>query len=236
MWAAVRAADYRYLAPYVCILLAIHVVRTVRWGLLLRAGREGAVRAPQRGRGGRLHGAHAPPVPARRVRAAATSSRTGRGCAPRRRSPRSWSSGWRTGSSRGSCSSSRCSPCRTGRRASRSCAPAASWCAARSRRSLAFLVVAYRNRAPRGPPGGARARARSLAAARRARRGHARRLHPRAPGAARRGGASRLFFVLTAAYWVLNALGHERSWRSGSASISAPPRPARSSACSSSES
>jgi len=36
MWAAARAADYRYLAPYVCILMVIHVVRTVRWGLLLR--------------------------------------------------------------------------------------------------------------------------------------------------------------------------------------------------------
>lgn len=36
MWAAMRAADYRYLVPYVAILLAIHVLRTVRWGLLLR--------------------------------------------------------------------------------------------------------------------------------------------------------------------------------------------------------
>jgi uncharacterized protein (TIRG00374 family) len=33
----IRAADYRYLAPYVAILLGIHVVRTVRWGILLRA-------------------------------------------------------------------------------------------------------------------------------------------------------------------------------------------------------
>ena len=36
LWAAMRAADYRYLVPYVGILLAIHVLRTVRWGLLLR--------------------------------------------------------------------------------------------------------------------------------------------------------------------------------------------------------
>lgn len=35
VWEAVRTADYRYLAPYVFILLLIHVVRTVRWGLLL---------------------------------------------------------------------------------------------------------------------------------------------------------------------------------------------------------
>jgi len=37
MWAAMRAADYRYLVPYLGILLAIHVLRTVRWGLLLRS-------------------------------------------------------------------------------------------------------------------------------------------------------------------------------------------------------
>jgi uncharacterized protein (TIRG00374 family) len=36
IWAAMRAADYRYLAPYLVILLAIHLARTVRWGLLLR--------------------------------------------------------------------------------------------------------------------------------------------------------------------------------------------------------
>ncbi len=36
MWAAARAADYRYLVPYVGILLVIHLVKTVRWGLLLR--------------------------------------------------------------------------------------------------------------------------------------------------------------------------------------------------------
>jgi uncharacterized protein (TIRG00374 family) len=35
IWGAMRGADYRYLAPYLLILLAIHVVRTVRWGLLL---------------------------------------------------------------------------------------------------------------------------------------------------------------------------------------------------------
>ena len=28
----IRAADYRYLAPYLLILLFIHLVRTVRWG------------------------------------------------------------------------------------------------------------------------------------------------------------------------------------------------------------
>lgn len=36
IWAAMRAGEYRYLVPYVAILLAIHLVRTVRWGLLLR--------------------------------------------------------------------------------------------------------------------------------------------------------------------------------------------------------
>jgi uncharacterized protein (TIRG00374 family) len=36
IWAALREADYRYLAPYLALLLVIHVVRTVRWGLLLR--------------------------------------------------------------------------------------------------------------------------------------------------------------------------------------------------------
>lgn len=36
IWAEMRAADYRYLAPYLAILLGIHVARTVRWGLLLR--------------------------------------------------------------------------------------------------------------------------------------------------------------------------------------------------------
>jgi uncharacterized protein (TIRG00374 family) len=36
IWAATREGDYRYLAPYLVILLAIHLVRTVRWGLLLR--------------------------------------------------------------------------------------------------------------------------------------------------------------------------------------------------------
>jgi glycosyltransferase 2 family protein len=35
IWAAMRAADYRYLAPYVVILLCIHLARTLRWGLLL---------------------------------------------------------------------------------------------------------------------------------------------------------------------------------------------------------
>jgi uncharacterized protein (TIRG00374 family) len=33
--AAMREADYRYLWPYVGILLVIHVLRTVRWGVLL---------------------------------------------------------------------------------------------------------------------------------------------------------------------------------------------------------
>jgi uncharacterized protein (TIRG00374 family) len=36
IWAAMRAGDYRYLLPYVAILLVVHLVRTVRWGLLLR--------------------------------------------------------------------------------------------------------------------------------------------------------------------------------------------------------
>jgi uncharacterized protein (TIRG00374 family) len=32
---ALRGGDYRYVAPYVLVLLAIHVLRTLRWGLLL---------------------------------------------------------------------------------------------------------------------------------------------------------------------------------------------------------
>jgi len=35
VWEAARLADYRYLAPYVLVLAAIHLARTVRWGLLL---------------------------------------------------------------------------------------------------------------------------------------------------------------------------------------------------------
>lgn len=35
IWLEMREADYRYFAPYVLILLAIHLLRTVRWGLLL---------------------------------------------------------------------------------------------------------------------------------------------------------------------------------------------------------
>lgn len=35
IWVEVRAADYRYLVPYLAILLAIHLMRTVRWGILL---------------------------------------------------------------------------------------------------------------------------------------------------------------------------------------------------------
>jgi uncharacterized protein (TIRG00374 family) len=34
--AAMRAADYRYLFPFVAVLLFLHVVKAVRWGLLLR--------------------------------------------------------------------------------------------------------------------------------------------------------------------------------------------------------
>jgi uncharacterized protein (TIRG00374 family) len=36
IWGAMRGADYRYLLAYLPILLAIHLARTVRWGLLLR--------------------------------------------------------------------------------------------------------------------------------------------------------------------------------------------------------
>lgn len=36
IWSAAQGADYRVLAPYLGILLVIHVVRTLRWGLLLR--------------------------------------------------------------------------------------------------------------------------------------------------------------------------------------------------------
>jgi hypothetical protein len=35
IWEAARAADHRYLVPYVGILLVIHLMRTWRWGLLL---------------------------------------------------------------------------------------------------------------------------------------------------------------------------------------------------------
>jgi uncharacterized protein (TIRG00374 family) len=35
IWAAMKGADYRYLAPYLAMLAGIHVIRTVRWGLLL---------------------------------------------------------------------------------------------------------------------------------------------------------------------------------------------------------
>lgn len=35
IWEATRSADYRYLLPYLVLLLAIHLVRTVRWGILL---------------------------------------------------------------------------------------------------------------------------------------------------------------------------------------------------------
>ena len=35
IWAAARAADYRWLIPYFAILVIIHLIRTVRWGILL---------------------------------------------------------------------------------------------------------------------------------------------------------------------------------------------------------
>ncbi len=35
IWAETRAADYRYLAPYFLVLAAVHLARTIRWGLLL---------------------------------------------------------------------------------------------------------------------------------------------------------------------------------------------------------
>jgi uncharacterized protein (TIRG00374 family) len=35
IWAAVQQANYAWLAPYVGVLLAIHVARTLRWGILL---------------------------------------------------------------------------------------------------------------------------------------------------------------------------------------------------------
>ncbi len=35
IWEAMRAADYRYLAPYVLILIGVHLARTLRWGILL---------------------------------------------------------------------------------------------------------------------------------------------------------------------------------------------------------
>lgn len=36
IWQAMREADYRYLAPYLLVLAGIHLLRTVRWGLLLQ--------------------------------------------------------------------------------------------------------------------------------------------------------------------------------------------------------
>jgi len=36
IWAATKEGDYRALGPYLVILLVIQVIRTVRWGLLLR--------------------------------------------------------------------------------------------------------------------------------------------------------------------------------------------------------
>jgi len=35
IWQAAREADYRYLLPYFLVLSAIHLTRTVRWGILL---------------------------------------------------------------------------------------------------------------------------------------------------------------------------------------------------------
>jgi uncharacterized protein (TIRG00374 family) len=35
VWVQVRDADYRYLAAYFLVLVAIHVIRTYRWGLLI---------------------------------------------------------------------------------------------------------------------------------------------------------------------------------------------------------
>ncbi|HEU4384384.1 MAG TPA: lysylphosphatidylglycerol synthase transmembrane domain-containing protein [Anaeromyxobacteraceae bacterium] len=35
IWRAILGADYRYLAPYVLFLVAVHLTRTVRWGILL---------------------------------------------------------------------------------------------------------------------------------------------------------------------------------------------------------
>ncbi len=35
VWIEMKAADYRYLAPYLLILTVIHLCRTVRWGILL---------------------------------------------------------------------------------------------------------------------------------------------------------------------------------------------------------
>lgn len=35
VWLALKAADYRYLVPYLAVLVAIHFLRVVRWGILL---------------------------------------------------------------------------------------------------------------------------------------------------------------------------------------------------------
>ncbi len=35
IWRAILEADYRYLLPYLIFLLAVHLTRTVRWGILL---------------------------------------------------------------------------------------------------------------------------------------------------------------------------------------------------------
>ena len=35
IWDAARSADYRWLAPYLVLLVAVHLTRTIRWGILL---------------------------------------------------------------------------------------------------------------------------------------------------------------------------------------------------------
>jgi uncharacterized protein (TIRG00374 family) len=35
IWEAIRGADYSYLLPYMALMMVVHVLRTVRWGILL---------------------------------------------------------------------------------------------------------------------------------------------------------------------------------------------------------
>jgi uncharacterized protein (TIRG00374 family) len=35
IWAEMKLADYRYLAPFLLLLTCVHLCRTVRWGILL---------------------------------------------------------------------------------------------------------------------------------------------------------------------------------------------------------
>ena len=184
IWAEMRQADYRYLAPYLLILAAIHLCKDGALGHPARARGEGALRAAERGVGGRVHGARGPAVPARRVRAALPR----RGAAEAARLVgalvASSSSGSPTGSSPASCWSWRSSPCPDGR-AGRPRAPH------RRRARLAAFAGALVFLASRAEPARGRCASSSGSsirfsrAARRARGEPRGRLHPRAAASRR---------------------------------------------------